>query len=130
MEIHLWINWAIFITFKNYWKTLFHIFLKYYTSQRSHTKIFINFGALNKSKVTLKFHKLLSNFHNNSKISKNKSCWKSKVLQLCFRNLTQIRPTFWNELLNPKRGFLRNFAFLNNFKFYYTTWKTPKTNFA
>ena len=29
------------------------------------------------------FYKLLSNLYNNSKISKNKSCSKSKVLQLC-----------------------------------------------
>ena len=33
-----------------------------------------------------KFHKLLPNLHNNSKISKNKSCSKFKVLQLCFYN--------------------------------------------
>ena len=38
--------------------------------------------------------KLLPNLYNNSKISKNKSCSKLKVLQLCFCNHTQIRPTF------------------------------------
>ena len=41
-----------------------------------------------------KIHKLLSNFHNNSKISKNKSCSKSKVLQLCFYNHLLIRSRF------------------------------------
>ena len=49
-----------------------------------------------------KIHKLLSNFHNNSKISKNKSCSKSKVLQLCFWNHIQIHSTFWNSNLNSK----------------------------
>ena len=38
--------------------------------------------------------KLLPNFHNNSKISKNKSCSKFKVLQLCFYNHSQIGSTF------------------------------------
>ena len=41
-----------------------------------------------------KFPKLLPNFHNNSKISKNKSCSKFKVLQLCFYNHSLIRSTF------------------------------------
>ena len=41
-----------------------------------------------------KFKKLLSNFHNNSKISKNKSCSKSKVLQLCFYNHLLIQSRF------------------------------------
>jgi len=39
-------------------------------------------------------HKLLPNFYGNSKISKNKSCFKSKVVQLCFNNHTQIMSTF------------------------------------
>ena len=38
--------------------------------------------------------KLLPNLCNNSKISKNKSCFKFKVLQLCFYNHTQIRSIF------------------------------------
>ena len=38
--------------------------------------------------------KLLPNLCNNSKISKNKSCSKSKVLQLCFYTHTQICSTF------------------------------------
>ena len=41
-----------------------------------------------------KFHKLLPNLCNNSKISKNKSCSKSKVQQLCFYNHPLIWPTF------------------------------------
>ena len=41
-----------------------------------------------------KFSKLLPNFHNNSKISKNKSCSKFKVLQLCFYNHSLIRSSF------------------------------------
>ena len=70
-----------------------------------------------------KFHKLLQNLHNNSKISKNKSCSKSKVLQLCFYNHTQIRSTFWNANLNSKGNTLSTFClfkllqiFLNNFE--------------
>jgi len=38
--------------------------------------------------------KLLPNLYNNSKISKNKSCSKFKVLQLLFYHHTQIRSTF------------------------------------
>ena len=38
--------------------------------------------------------KLLPNLYNNSKISKNKSFSKFKVLQLCFYNHTQIQSTF------------------------------------
>jgi len=38
--------------------------------------------------------KLLPNLCNNSKISKNKSCSKSKVLQLCFYNHPLIWSTF------------------------------------
>jgi len=38
--------------------------------------------------------KLLPNLCNNSKIFKNKSCSKSKVLQLCFYNHPLIRSTF------------------------------------
>ena len=38
--------------------------------------------------------KLLPNLCNNSKISKNKSCSKFKVLQLCFYNHPLIRSTF------------------------------------
>jgi len=38
--------------------------------------------------------KLLPNLCNNSKISKNKSCSKFKVLQLCFYNYPLIRSTF------------------------------------
>ena len=41
-----------------------------------------------------KIHKLLPILCNNSKISKNKSCSKSKVLQLCFYNHPLIRSTF------------------------------------
>ena len=39
------------------------------------------------------FFKLLSILYGNSKISKNKSCSKLKVLQLCFNNHTQIMST-------------------------------------
>ena len=42
----------------------------------------------------VKFLKLLPNLYSNSKISKNKSCSKFKVLQLFFYNHTQIRSTF------------------------------------
>ena len=45
------------------------------------------------------FFKLLSNLYGNSKISKNKSCSKFKVLQLCFNNHTQILSTFNNASL-------------------------------
>ena len=40
------------------------------------------------------FSKLLPNLYGNSKISKNKSCSKFKVLQLCLNNHTLIRFTF------------------------------------
>ena len=70
----------------------------------------------------LKF-KLLPNLCNNSKISKNKSCSKFKVLQLCFYNHTQIRSTFLNANLNSKGDTLSTFClfkllqiFLNNFE--------------
>ena len=45
---------------------------------------------------------LLPNLCNNSKISKNKSCSKFKVLQLYFNNHTQIMSTFWNASLKSK----------------------------
>ena len=76
------------------------------------------------------FFKLLSNLYGNSKISKNKSCSKLKVLQLCFNNNTQIMSTFWNTSLKSKGNTLRIYPFLNYFKFYMTTLKTPKTNFV
>ena len=63
-------------------------------------------------------HKLLPNLCNNSKISKNKSCSKFKVLQLCFYHHTQIQFTFWNANLNSKMGHLKNYAFSNYFKFF------------
>ena len=74
--------------------------------------------------------KLLPNLYSNSKISKNKSCSKFKVLQLCFYNHPLIRSTFWNASLNSKREYLKNHAFSNYFNFYKTTLKTPKTNFV
>jgi len=40
------------------------------------------------------FLKLLPKLHGNSKIFKNKSCSKFKVLQLCFNNHTLIQSTF------------------------------------
>ena len=43
----------------------------------------------------LKF-KLLRNFLKKLKISKNKSCSKTKVLQLCLNEHFQILPPFWN----------------------------------
>ena len=45
------------------------------------------------------FFKLLLNLYGNSKISKNKSCSKFKVLQLCFNNHTQILSRFENASL-------------------------------
>jgi len=62
--------------------------------------------------------KLLPNLCNNSKISKNKSCSKFKVLQLCFYNHPLIRSTFWNANLNSKRGHLKNYAFSIYFNFF------------
>ena len=38
--------------------------------------------------------------------------------------------TFWNESLKSKGDTLRIHPFLNYFKFYITTLKTPKTNFV
>ena len=69
METHLLINWAIFITFKKYWKVIFNIFPKYLTSQWDHTKIFIIFGVLfnstqNKQIIALFKHFCkIENFH-------------------------------------------------------------------
>ena len=76
------------------------------------------------------FFKLLSNLYGNSKISKNKSCSKFKVLQLCFNNHTQIMSTFWNASLKSKGYTLRIYPLSNYFKFFITTLKTLKTNFV
>ena len=76
------------------------------------------------------FLKLLSNLYGNSKISKNKSCSKFKVLQLCFNNHTQILSRFENESLKSKGDTLRIYPLWNYFKFYITTSKTLKTNFV
>jgi len=76
------------------------------------------------------FFKLLSNLYGNSKISKNKSCSKFKVLQLCFNNHTQIMSTFNNARLKSKRDTLRIYPLSNYFKFYITTLKTLKTSFV
>ena len=46
METHLLINLRNFYHIQNVLKVTFNIFPKYFTSQRGHTKIFINFGAL------------------------------------------------------------------------------------
>ena len=59
----------------------------------------VNVGLLALFKVITElpldpFFKLLSILYGNSKISKNKSCSKLKVLQLCFNNHTQIMSTF------------------------------------
>ena len=75
------------------------------------------------------FFKLLSNLYSYSKISKNKSCSKFKVLQLCFNNHTQIMSTFNNISLKSKGDTLRIYPLSNYFKFYITL-KTPKTNFV
>ena len=76
------------------------------------------------------FLKLLSNLYGNSKISKNKSCSKIKVLQLWFNNHTQIMSTFWNASLKSKGDTLRIYPFSKYFKFFITTLKTLKTNFV
>ena len=76
------------------------------------------------------FLKLLSNLYGNSKISKNKSCSKFKVLQLCFNNHTQILSRFENASLKSKGDTLRIYPLSNYFKFYITTLKTLKTNFV
>ena len=76
------------------------------------------------------FFKLLSNLYGNSKISKNKSCSKFKVQQLCFNNYTQILSTFNNASLKSKGDTLRIYPLSNYFKFYITTLKTLKTNFV
>ena len=76
------------------------------------------------------FFKLLSNLYGNSKISKNKSCSKFKVLQLCFNNHTEIMSTFNNASLKSKGDTLRINPFSKYFKFYLTTLKTLKTNFV
>ena len=76
------------------------------------------------------FFKLLSNLYGNSKISKNKSCSKFKVQQLCFNNHTKIMSTFNNASLKSKGNTLRIYALSNYFKFYITTLKTLKTNFV
>ena len=74
------------------------------------------------------FLKLLSNLYGNSKISKNKSCSKFKVLQLWFNNHTQIMSTFKNASLKSKGETLRIYPLSKYFKFYITTLKSPKTN--
>jgi len=76
------------------------------------------------------FLKLLSNLYGNSKISKNKSCSKFKVLQLCFNNHTQIMSRFENASLKSKGDTLRIYPLSNYSKFYITTLKTLKTNFV
>ena len=76
------------------------------------------------------FLKLLSNLYDNSKISKNKSCSKFKVLQLSFNNHTQIMSTFKNASLKSKGSTLRIYPLSKYFKFYITTLKTLKTNFV
>ena len=88
MEIHLLINWAIFTTFKKYWNILFHIFIKYYTSQRSHSKIFIIFGAINKSTQNNK-NKYYSFKYENRKIH----FWTTQSL------------TWWPHLSSPSSRF-------------------------
>ena len=75
------------------------------------------------------FFKLLSNLYGNSKISKNKSCSKFKVLQLCFNNHTQIMSTFKNASLKSKGDTLRIYP-LSNYSKFYITLKTLKTNFV
>ena len=75
------------------------------------------------SQITLKFC-------GNSKISKNKSCSKFKVLQLCFNNYTQILSIFENASLKSKGETLRIYPLSNYSKFYITTLKTLKTNFV
>ena len=75
------------------------------------------------SQITLKFVWKL-------KISKNKSCSKFKVLQLCFNNHTQILSRFENASLKPKGDTLRIYPLSNYFKFYITTLKTLKINFV
>ena len=87
------------------------------------------FTTITKLSLDLK-PKLLPNLCGNSKISKNKSCSKFKVLQLLFYNHSLIRSTFWNASLNSKGDISRIYAFSNYFKFYITTLKTPKTNFV
>ena len=72
------------------------------------------------------FFKLLSNLYGNSKIFKNKSCSKFKVLQLCFINHTQIMSTFKNTSLKSKGDTLRIYPLSNYFKFCITTLKTLK----
>ena len=52
--------------------------------------LFIEFTELPFAKI----FKLLPKLHGNSKISKNKSCSKFKVLQLCFYNPPLIRSIF------------------------------------
>ena len=69
-------------------------------------------------------------FITTQKSPKNKSCSKSKVLQLCFYNHLLIRSTFLNANLKSKREYLKNHAFSIYFKFHKTTLKTPKTNFV
>ena len=73
-----------------------------------------------------KIFKLLPNLCNNSKISKNKSWSKFKVLQLCFYNHPLMRSTFWNASLNSKRGHLKNFTFSNTSIFMKQLWKLQK----
>ena len=60
------------------------------------------------------FIKLLSNLYGNSKISKNKSCSKFKVLQVCLNNHTQILSRFENASLKSKGDTLRIYP-LSNF---------------
>ena len=76
------------------------------------------------------FLKLLSNLYGNSKISKNKSCSKFEVLQLCFNNHTQILSRFENASLKSKGDTLRIYPLSNYSKFFITTLKTLKTNFV
>ena len=70
--------------------------------------------------------KLLPNLSGNSKISKNKSCSKFNVLQLCFYKHTLSRSTFWNASLNSKGDTLRIYAFSKYFKFYKNNFENSK----
>ena len=70
--------------------------------------------------------KLLPNLCNNSKISKNKSCSKSKFLQLCFYNHTQIRSTFWNASLNSKRGHFKNLRLFKLLQIFHNNFENSK----
>ena len=74
--------------------------------------------------------KLLPNLHNNSKISKNKSCSKFKVLQLCFYNHPLIRSTFWSANLNSKGDTLSTFRLFKLLQFFLNNLENSKTNFV